>query len=208
MTTPLAPLPTKHAITDHPILELLAGPWSPYGFSDRPVSDPDLHSLFEAARWAPSSYNEQPWSYLVATRDDPREFARLLSCLEPANQAWAKSAPVLALGVVSLRFARNNQENRAAMHDLGMASDSPTSATGGGQKRKWLIHGPGTAKVGTTRAGAPGRSWEGVGRAACGRVGRAAGRCRGRARCGGAGAVRGRRWWGCRCRRPRYVSGC
>ena len=96
----------KNAATDYPILQVLAERWSPYGFDDRPVPEADLCSLFEAARWAASSYNEQPWNYLVATREDPQEFGRLLSCLVDANQAWAKAAPVLVLGVVSLRFAK------------------------------------------------------------------------------------------------------
>lgn len=112
----------KNAATDHPIQKLLAERWSPYGFDDRPVPETDLRSLFEAARWAASSYNEQPWSYLVATRENPPEFARLLSCLADANQAWAKTAPVLVLGVVSLQFAKNKQDNRAAVHDLGLAA--------------------------------------------------------------------------------------
>jgi len=112
----------KKAVTDYPILQVLAERWSPYGFDDRPVREADLRSLFEAARWAASSYNEQPWRYLVATKEDPREFERLLGCLVEGNQVWAKAAPVLALGIVSLRFARNNQDNRAAIHDLGLAS--------------------------------------------------------------------------------------
>ena len=112
----------KKATTDHPILPALAERWSPYGFEDRPVAEADLLSLFEAARWAASSYNEQPWNYLVATKENPKEFARLLSCLLEANQAWAKAAPVLVLGVVSLRFVKNNKENRAAVHDLGLAA--------------------------------------------------------------------------------------
>lgn len=112
----------KNAATDYPILKLLAERWSPYGFEDRPVSDADLRSLFEAVRWAASSYNEQPWNYLVATRENSQEFGRLLSCLVEANQAWAKAAPVLVLGVVSLRFAKNKQDNRAAVHDLGLAA--------------------------------------------------------------------------------------
>ena len=112
----------KKASTDFPIHELLAGRWSPYGFEDRPVAQADLRSLFEAARWAASSYNEQPWSFLVATRENPEEFARLLSCLVEGNQGWAKAAPVLALGVVSHRFSRNNKDNRAAVHDLGLAA--------------------------------------------------------------------------------------
>jgi nitroreductase len=112
----------KKAASDHPILKILADRWSPYGFEDRSVTEDDLCSLFEAARWAASSYNEQPWNYLVATRKTPSEFERLLSCLVEANRAWAKAAPVLVLGVVSLRFAKNDKDNRAAVHDLGLAS--------------------------------------------------------------------------------------
>ena len=112
----------KTASTDYPILPVLSKRWSPYGFADQPVAGADLRSLFEAARWAASSYNEQPWSYLLATKEDPAEFARLLSCLVEANQAWAKAAPVLVLGIVSLRFAKNSKDNRAAVHDLGLAS--------------------------------------------------------------------------------------
>ncbi|MEO9128104.1 MAG: nitroreductase family protein [Microcoleus sp.] len=112
----------KKASTDYPIHEFLAERWSPYAFQNRPVSEADLRSLFEAARWAASSYNEQPWSYIVATKDNPEHFQQLLSCLVEGNQVWAKDAPVLALGIVSLKFARNNQDNRAAIHDLGTAT--------------------------------------------------------------------------------------
>ena len=112
----------KQAATAHPIQQVLAERWSPYGFEDRPVLPADLCSLFEAARWAASSYNEQPWNYLLATREDSQEFGRLLLCLVEANRAWAKAAPVLVLGVVSLKFARNHQTNRAAVHDLGLAA--------------------------------------------------------------------------------------
>ena len=112
----------KRALTDHPILKLLAERWSLYGFTSRPVTNAELRPLFEAARWAASSYNEQPWSYLIATKESPQEFERLLSCLVEGNQAWAKTAPALALGVVSLRFAKNQQDNRAAVHDLGLAT--------------------------------------------------------------------------------------
>jgi nitroreductase len=119
-----ATTPSKIASPDCPIHKLLAERWSPYGFTDQPVAETDLSSLFEAARWAASSYNEQPWTYFVATRQFPVEFGRLLSCLVPGNQAWAKAAPVLVLGVVSLKFAKNQQDNRAAVHDLGLASAS------------------------------------------------------------------------------------
>jgi nitroreductase len=116
----------KQATPDHPIHELLAKRWSPYAFADRPVSEEDLRALFEAARWAASSFNEQPWSYLVATKAEPEAFERLLSCLVEGNQAWAKAAPVLAFGCTSLRFALNNKPNAAAVHDLGLASASLT----------------------------------------------------------------------------------
>ena len=114
----------KSASTDYPISELVAERWSPYAFDHRLVPEADLRSLFEAARWAPSSYNEQPWNYIVTTRDNSEQFQRLLSCLVDVNQVWAKAAPVLALGVVSLRFAGNAKDNRAAVHDLGLATSN------------------------------------------------------------------------------------
>ena len=110
------------ADVDHPILDVLAERWSPSGFAPRPVTPADLRSLFEAARWAPSSFNEQPWRYLLATRDDEEEFARLLSCLVPANQEWARNASVLVLTVAKQTFTRNGKPNRVAQHDIGLAS--------------------------------------------------------------------------------------
>src|SRR5262249_6696759 len=95
-------------------------------FSDRPVPEADLRSLFEAARWAASSYNEQPWRYIVATKADPAAFETLLSCLVEGNREWARAAPVLALGCASLNFALNGKPNAAAEHDLGLASATLT----------------------------------------------------------------------------------
>jgi nitroreductase len=105
----------KHATPDHPIHELLSRRWSPYAFADGDVSA-------EAARWAASSYNEQPWSFVVATRHEPDAFQRVLSCLVEGNQAWARHAPVLALGVARDTFSRNDRPNAAARHDLGLAT--------------------------------------------------------------------------------------
>ncbi|HEX5269033.1 MAG TPA: nitroreductase family protein, partial [Gemmataceae bacterium] len=116
------PAMSMRATTDHPVNDLIADRWSPYAFADRQVSREDLLSLFEAARWAASSYNEQPWSYIVATKEDGAEHGRLLSCLVEGNQAWAKNAPVLAVGCTTLNFVRNNNPNAAAQHDLGLAS--------------------------------------------------------------------------------------
>jgi len=103
------------------IHELLRRRWSPLAFGDRPVTPEQLGSLFEAARWAPSCYNEQPWSFIVATREHPKEFERLAGCLVEANQAWARAAPVLVLAVAKRCFDRNGQENRHAWYDLGQA---------------------------------------------------------------------------------------
>ncbi len=123
----------KKATPDYPILDLLSKRWSPYVFADKPVSHEDLCSMFEAARWAPSSYNEQPWSYIVATKEQLQEFERILSCLVEGNQVWAKAVPVLALGVTTLKFKLNGKDNRAAVHDLGLASsDLVTEATARG----------------------------------------------------------------------------
>jgi nitroreductase len=113
---------SRNTPLDHPVHDLIAHRWSPYGFADRAVADDDLRSIFEAARWAPSSYNEQPWSYIVATKQQPAEFERVLSCLVDPNQEWAQAAPVLALGLTTLSFSRNNKPNRAAYHDLGLAA--------------------------------------------------------------------------------------
>lgn len=112
----------KTATTDHPVHSLVAARWSPYAWADAGVGDEDLAALFEAARWAPSSYNEQPWRWLVARREDEAGFEKLLSTLVEANQAWARHAPVLAVGLASLRFERNGKANKAAHHDLGGAA--------------------------------------------------------------------------------------
>jgi nitroreductase len=113
---------TMTVSTDYPVHEFIASRWSPYAFDEKPVEKEDLLSLFEAARWAPSSYNEQPWHYIFATKDNTEEFERLVSCLVEGNQTWAKSAPVLALGIAKLNFVHSNKPNRAAIHDLGLAA--------------------------------------------------------------------------------------
>ncbi|HXW54996.1 MAG TPA: nitroreductase family protein [Candidatus Cybelea sp.] len=112
----------KHAETSAPIHELLAKRWSPRAFDSRPVEPQKLRSLFEAARWAASSYNAQPWYFIVATNDDPASFHRVLQCLVEFNQAWAKNAPVIGLSVAGLKFEHNGQTNRHAFHDVGQAA--------------------------------------------------------------------------------------
>ena len=111
----------KAADNQYPIHDLLRQRWSPITFSKQPVEQELLRSVLEAARWAASSYNEQPWSFIVATSDNQEEFHRLLSCLAEGNQLWAQNAPVLMIAVAKLYFERNGVENRHAFHDVGAA---------------------------------------------------------------------------------------
>jgi len=112
----------KPAPTDHPIHNLLSHRWSPRAFDSRPIPADVLRSLFEAARWAPSSNNEQPWAYLVATKDHAEEFAKMTSVLVEFNANWAKNAPLLALAVYELAFAKNGAPNRNGQYDTGAAT--------------------------------------------------------------------------------------
>ncbi|HEV8139954.1 MAG TPA: nitroreductase family protein [Pyrinomonadaceae bacterium] len=111
----------KPAPIDYPIEEILKRRWSPRAFSDRLIETEKLQRMFEAARWAASSFNEQPWSFIVATKVKPDEFAALLSCLTEKNQQWARRAPVLMVSVAKLNFEKNGKPNRHAFHDVGMA---------------------------------------------------------------------------------------
>jgi nitroreductase len=107
--------------TEYPIEEILKRRWSPRAFSDRMVEPEKLQSLFEAARWAPSCFNEQPWQFIVATKQAPEDHARLLSCLVEGNQQWARLAPVLMVSVAKLNFDKTGKPNRHAFHDVGLA---------------------------------------------------------------------------------------
>jgi len=90
----------KPAFNDYPILETLRQRWSPYAFAPTPVAKETLHSLLEAARWAPSCFNEQPWRFIVGSKvDDPATFDKILSTMVEFNHNWAQHAPVLILAV-------------------------------------------------------------------------------------------------------------
>jgi nitroreductase len=112
----------KPAPSDFPVHELIRDRWSPRAFADKSVPQDVLRSIFEAARWAPSSNNEQPWAYIVATKDNKENFDKMLSVLVEFNAQWARSAPVLALAIAKLTFAKNNAPNRNAQYDTGAAS--------------------------------------------------------------------------------------
>ncbi|MFW5740543.1 MAG: nitroreductase family protein, partial [Myxococcota bacterium] len=110
----------KNATIDHIIVPSLHNRWSPRAFSDRPITPSTVRSLFEAARWAPSCFNAQPWRFVMATRDDRASFERLVSCLMPGNQRWASAAGLLAITVANTQFA-SGKPNRHAWHDVGLA---------------------------------------------------------------------------------------
>lgn len=114
----------KPADNDHPILEPIRRRWSPRAFADRPVAPETLRSLLEAARWAPSSFNEQPWFFIVATREQAGQFERLLGCLKEGNRSWARAAPVLMLSVAKQHFDRTGKPNRHSWHDVGLAVEN------------------------------------------------------------------------------------
>jgi nitroreductase len=121
------------APTQYPVHELIRERWSPRAFSDKAVAPEILQSLFEAARWAPSCSNEQPWAFLVGVKGDGDTFQRILGTLVEGNQVWAKNAPVLVIAVSQLAFARNGQPNRNAFYDTGAAvSQLTTEATSRG----------------------------------------------------------------------------
>jgi nitroreductase len=109
------------APADAPLHEHVRERWSPRAFSDKAVSPQILKSLFEAARWAPSSSNTQPWAYIVATKDDQENFDKILSTMVEFNQGWAKHAPVLAISVAQIKN-KEGKPNTYAFHDVGSAS--------------------------------------------------------------------------------------
>jgi nitroreductase len=103
------------------MLDAVLHRWSPRAYADREVSSADLKRIFDAARWAASSYNEQPWRFLVGRRGD-QAYRNIFDALAPFNQAWAKSAPVLILSVAKRAFSHNGQPNSHAWHDTGAAT--------------------------------------------------------------------------------------
>ncbi len=113
--------PVKLANTEYPIHELLQKRWSPRAFSEKLIDTQLLNQLFEAARWAPSSYNEQPWRFIVARKEDQEAYKQLASVMNEFNQSWATDAPVLVLALTKTTFDLDGRDNPHAGHDLGQA---------------------------------------------------------------------------------------
>ena len=114
----------KPAATQESIHDLIARRWSGRAFDEiKPLSPQVIISLCEAARWAPSSYGDEPWRYLVWDKlADPVAWQRAFSCLAESNQIWVRRAPLLLLSLANKNFRHDGSANRFAQHDTGMAS--------------------------------------------------------------------------------------
>lgn len=112
--------------TQHEINSLFAMRWSPYAYDpEREVGTEDLQGIFEAARWAMSAFNAQPWRYIVGVQGRSQEtWNKIHGSLMEGNQGWTKNAPVLAIGLAQQNFEHNGKPNPTAFHDLGAASAS------------------------------------------------------------------------------------
>ena len=113
----------KTAKTDYPVSELILRRWSARAFSTRPVEKRKLLSILEAARWAPSSRNEQPWRYIVFTNDNPEILNKAQSVLKEIND-YAKRAPILICAITKKTYTDNEKPNRLHFHDLGAANEN------------------------------------------------------------------------------------
>ena len=120
-TSPEAVDKIKHAPEVHGVDDLIRRRWSPRTYADKEIPAAELKKLFEAARWAASSSNEQPWRFLVGRRGD-ETYQKIFNALVEFNQSWAKSAPVLVLSVAKNVFTNNGKPNAYGMHDTGAAS--------------------------------------------------------------------------------------
>lgn len=115
--------PEKEARTQYPIDEVMKRRWSPRAFEDREVEREKIMTMLEAARWAPSCFNEQPWRFLVFDGSNPEALERARGCLVEGN-AWALKAPVLMISAARDNFKRNEKPNRTAQHDVGLATEN------------------------------------------------------------------------------------
>lgn len=116
----------KTAITQLPINELIANRWSPRAFdASKPVSQEQIISLLEAARWAPSCFGDEPWRFIVWDKNaDEKAWQQGFDCLVPGNQTWVKNAPVLMLVCADTLFGHNQKENRWGQYDTGAAAEN------------------------------------------------------------------------------------
>lgn len=112
----------KSSEVEFPVLDAIEGRRSRRAYSSQPIEKEKIESLFEAARWAPSSMNEQPWAYVYATKDQPELWNTLAGALNESNRVWAQHAPLLILSMARKTHMRNGAINGAAKYDTGAAN--------------------------------------------------------------------------------------
>ena len=131
------PNPSDHRKADHPIDPIFIHRWSPRAMSGEPISPAELNTLFEAARWAPSAFNEQPWRLLFARRDTPH-WRTFLELLVESNQSWCVNAAALVLFISSKIFSRNGKPNPVNIFDTGSCWENLALQ---GSKMGLVVHG-------------------------------------------------------------------
>jgi len=114
------------AVTQAPIHDIIANRWSPRAYdADKAVSQDQILSLLEAARWAPSCFGDEPWRFIVWDKNkDAAAWQKALDCIVPGNQTWAKDAPVFVLVCADTQFSHNQKPNRWGGYDTGAAAVS------------------------------------------------------------------------------------
>lgn len=117
------PDPLRHRTADHPVLDLFLRRWSPRAMTGEPLSDDELMTLFEAARWAPSTNNEQEWRFLYARNGSP-QWPAFFDLLMPGNQVWCEKAAVLLVVLSKKTFTRNGKPNPVNSFDAGAAFEN------------------------------------------------------------------------------------
>ena len=119
----ILPSGREHRTPDYPIETLFIDRWSPRSMSGEPLADAELMRLFEAARWAPSTYNEQEWRFLYARRESPH-WPAFFGLLMEANQVWCAKAGVLIVVLSHKVFSRNGNPNPVHTFDSGAAFEN------------------------------------------------------------------------------------
>lgn len=114
----------KTAVTENDVIDLIKRRFSPRSFSNQSLTQKEVVTLIEAAHWAPSGMNEQPWRYVVAFRDNVSGFEKMVSLLNPSNQLWAQHASALIFSYAKLSYSQNGKTNNSALHDTGMANQN------------------------------------------------------------------------------------
>ncbi len=118
-----SPKAEEHRKADHPIEPIFVRRWSPRAMSGKPISEAEMLTLFEAARWAPSTYNEQEWRFLYARRETP-QWPVFFDLLVEANQEWCQRAAILSVIVAHKVFQRNGKPNAVHVFDSGLAFEN------------------------------------------------------------------------------------